>query len=57
MKKEAWDQFKDSGSINDYLSYKNKQKDFLNEMGTEVIVNSKGDKRNGASRRDRTKDE
>lgn len=55
MKKEAWEKFMHTGSVNDYLSYKRKQKRYLNEMGTEVIIkDSKGDN-NGNSRRDRSK--
>ena len=55
MKKEAWEKFINTGSVNDYLSYKRKQKRYLNEMGTEVIIkDSKGDN-NGNSRRDRSK--
>lgn len=56
MKKDAWEKFQNSGSVNDYLSYKNKQSNYLNEMGTEVIVRSnKGDRNGRNSRRDRSK--
>ncbi|QVK19166.1 hypothetical protein KHQ81_05560 [Mycoplasmatota bacterium] len=56
MKKEAWDKFLNTGSVNDYLSYKNKQKKYLNEMGTEVIIkDSKRDNHGRNNRRDRHK--
>lgn len=52
MKKEAWEKFMNTGSVKDYLTYKKKQRKYLNEMGTEVIIkNSKRDK-DGNSRRD-----
>ncbi|HEY8435825.1 MAG TPA: hypothetical protein VIK63_02075, partial [Haloplasmataceae bacterium] len=56
MKKEAWEKFIGSGSIDDYLKYKGKQKDYLNEMGTEVVIRSKdkGGKRDQNNRRDRS---
>ena len=55
MKKEAWDRFLNSGSVKDYLNYKNRQKRYLNEMGTEVVIkDSKRDNQNGINRRDRT---
>jgi hypothetical protein len=55
MKKEAWEKFIGTGSVDDYLKYKGKQKDYLNEMGTEVIVrNDKGGNRDKSSRRDRS---
>ncbi len=53
MKKEAWDQFINSGSVDDYLNYKKRQKRYLNEMGTEVIIkDSKRDHRVRNNRRD-----
>ena len=56
MKKEAWEKFLDSGSVKDYLNYKNRQKKYLNEMGTEVIIkDSKRDNRDSNYRRDRFK--
>lgn len=55
MKKEAWEKFIGTGSIDDYLKYKGKQKDYLNEMGTEVIVrNNKGGNSDKNNRRDRS---
>ena len=55
MKKEAWEKFMHSGSVNDYLSYKRKQKKYLNEMGTEVIIKDSKRDKNGNSRRNRSK--
>lgn len=56
MKKEAWDKFLNTGSVDDYLSYKNKQKKYLSEMGTEVIIkDSKRDNHGRNNRRDRYK--
>lgn len=56
MKKEAWEHFVNTGRVQDYLSYKNRQKKYLNEMGTEVIVKrSKRDNHAKNNRRDRSK--
>lgn len=56
MKKEAWEKFTHSGKVEDYLKYKNNQRNYLNEMGTEVIIkNSKRDKSGRNNRRDRSK--
>ncbi len=53
MKKEAWDKFMHTGRVNDYLNYKKRQKKYLNEMGTEVIIkDSKRDKNGRNNRRD-----
>jgi hypothetical protein len=57
MKKEAWEKFMQTGNINDYLSYKKKQKRYLNEMGTEVIIKDRKRDRDGNSRRDSIKNE
>lgn len=55
MKKEAWEKFIGTGSIDDYLKYKGKQKDYLNEMGTEVIIRTnKGGNSDKNNRRDRS---
>lgn len=55
MKKEAWEKFHQTGHVDDYLKYKGKQSDYLNEMGTEVIVrDNKGGKNDKNNRRGRT---
>ena len=56
MKRDAWDNFLHSGSVDDYLKYKKRQQQYLNEMGTEVIINDSKRDRNGRnSRRDHSK--
>ena len=56
MKKEAWEKFIGTGSIDDYLKYKGKQKDYLNDMATDVIVRTKikGGNSDKIYRRDRS---
>ncbi len=54
MKKDAWDKFMHTGSVNDYLSFKKKQKKYLNEMGTDVIIMER-DIHGRNNRRDRIK--
>ncbi|ERJ13820.1 hypothetical protein [Haloplasma contractile] len=56
MKKDAWNKFKNTGSIEDYLNYKRKQKNYLNEMGSEVIIkDSKRDSNGRSNRRNHSK--
>ncbi|MDF2698543.1 MAG: hypothetical protein K0Q49_99 [Haloplasmataceae bacterium] len=56
MKKESWDKFLNTGNVEDYLDYKNRQKKYLNEMGTEVIIkNSKRDNCDQSNGRDSSK--
>lgn len=55
MKKEAWEKFMDSGRIDDYLRYKAKQQNYLEEIGTEVHVKEhKGGNSEKNHRRDRS---
>lgn len=57
MKKDAWEKFNQTGRVDDYLKYKGKQQDYLNEMGTEVFIKGKGGRSGKNSRRDRSKND
>ncbi|NLG81015.1 MAG: hypothetical protein GX490_00625 [Bacilli bacterium] len=56
MKKDAWERFMKTGSVDDYLNYKKKQRKYLEEMSTDVYITGR-DRNDRNHRRGSSKDE